>query len=129
MRTRRQKLTGQQLLSRNVSEAIVDKDNHARDAMKYIVMSLPEPSRKSLERRVIERVQTVREQSKREGATDDQAATNMVLQYTRIMHEEIEDDNPSVYIGGSARRRLKMMEARRRKEWSAGRRYPRRRGF
>lgn len=32
MRTRRVKLTAQQLLSRNVSEAIVDKDNHARDA-------------------------------------------------------------------------------------------------
>jgi hypothetical protein len=44
MRTRRVKLTGQQMLTRNISEAIVDKDNHARDAMKYVVMSLPEPS-------------------------------------------------------------------------------------
>jgi hypothetical protein len=44
MRCRREKLSAQQLLSRNVSERIVDKDNHARDAMKYVLMSLPEPS-------------------------------------------------------------------------------------
>ena len=44
MRARRVKLTAQQLLSRNISEALVDKDNHARDAMKYQVMSHPEPS-------------------------------------------------------------------------------------
>ena len=44
MPTRREKLTAQQLLSRNISERIVDKDNHARDAMKYVLMSLPEPT-------------------------------------------------------------------------------------
>jgi len=44
MRCRREKLSSQQLLSRNVSERIVDKDNHARDAMKYVLMSLPEPT-------------------------------------------------------------------------------------
>jgi hypothetical protein len=44
MRCRREKLSAQQLLSRNVSERIVDKENHARDAMKYVLMSLPEPS-------------------------------------------------------------------------------------
>jgi hypothetical protein len=44
MRCRREKLSAQQLLSRNVSERIVDKDNHARDAMKYVLISLPEPS-------------------------------------------------------------------------------------
>jgi hypothetical protein len=31
MRTRRVKLTAQHLLTKNVAEAIVDKDNHARD--------------------------------------------------------------------------------------------------
>jgi hypothetical protein len=49
MRTRRVKLTAQQLLSRNASEAIVDKDNHARDACKYLVMSHPEPTYKSIQ--------------------------------------------------------------------------------
>jgi hypothetical protein len=46
MRTRRAKLTAQQLLSRNSSEAIIDKDNHARDAMKCVLMSHPEPTSK-----------------------------------------------------------------------------------
>jgi hypothetical protein len=67
MVARRQKLTAQQMMSRNVSEAIVDKDNHARDAMKYFLMMQPEPSRKSLERRVGERVQAVMQRAKAEG--------------------------------------------------------------
>ena len=44
LRTRREKLSAHQLRNQNVSERIVDKDNHARDAMKYVIMSLPEPS-------------------------------------------------------------------------------------
>ena len=91
--------------------------------MKYFVMSMPEPSRKSLERRVVERVYTVREEAKKQGATDDQAATMALLNYTKIMHEEIEDDSPHSYYGGSARRRIVMLERRRKKEWSRGRRY------
>ena len=47
MRTRRRKLTATQLMSQNQSEEIIDKDNHARDAMKYVVMSLPEPTEKT----------------------------------------------------------------------------------
>jgi len=47
MRTRRVRLTAQQQLTRNASEAIVDKDNHARDACKYIIMSSPEAAQKT----------------------------------------------------------------------------------
>ena len=47
MRIRRVKLSAQQLLSRNVSEAIIDKDNHATDACKYVVMSHPESTEKT----------------------------------------------------------------------------------
>jgi len=31
-------------MRKNPSEAIVDKDNHRRDALKYILLSLPGPS-------------------------------------------------------------------------------------
>ena len=55
------------------------------------------------------------ERGRREGVTDDQAATMAVLNYTKIMHEEVEADNPSTYYGGNARRRIRMMEARRRR--------------
>lgn len=56
MRTRRVKLTAQQLLSRNTAEAIVDKDNHATDACKYFVMSHPEPRLKTAQQLAAEAV-------------------------------------------------------------------------
>jgi hypothetical protein len=62
MRTRRIKLTAQQLLSRNAAEAIVDKDNHARDAMKYILMSHPEPLEKTIHQQAAEVVKPLAEQ-------------------------------------------------------------------
>src|SRR5262250_2403283 len=46
MRTRREQLTAAQLMRKNPTEAIVDKDNHLRDALKYILLSLPSPSEK-----------------------------------------------------------------------------------
>ena len=46
MRTRREQLTASQLMRKNPTEAIVDKDNHLRDALKYILLSLPSPSEK-----------------------------------------------------------------------------------
>ncbi len=44
-RARREQLSAQQLLTRNVSERVVDKDNHnhLRDCLKYLVLSLPAP--------------------------------------------------------------------------------------
>jgi hypothetical protein len=56
MRTRRVKLTAQQLLTRNAAEGIVDKDNHARDSMKYVLMSHPEPTVKSRKEKAYEAV-------------------------------------------------------------------------
>ena len=44
MRTRREQLSAAQQMRKNPSEAIVDKDNHLRDALKYILLSLPGPS-------------------------------------------------------------------------------------
>ena len=54
MRTRRVKLTAQHLLTKNVAEAIVDKDNHARDAIKYVLMSHPEPTAKTFREKALE---------------------------------------------------------------------------
>lgn len=56
MRTRRERLTAQQLLTRNISEAIVQKDDHARDACKYLLLSHPEPTTKSLQEKTAEAV-------------------------------------------------------------------------
>ncbi len=44
MRTRREQLSASQLMRKNPTEAIVDKGNHLRDALKYVLLSLPSPS-------------------------------------------------------------------------------------
>jgi len=62
MRTRRTKLTAQQMLTRNAAEAIVDKDNHARDSMKYVLMSHPEPTVKSVKEKAYEAVEPLIEE-------------------------------------------------------------------
>lgn len=95
MRTRRVKLTAQQLLSRNTSEAIVDKDNHARDAMKYLIMSHPEPTVKTLDERIEERLKTEFHDN----------PTAAMMNVSRIREQEEADEQPAVY-GGKARRIL-----------------------
>jgi len=44
----RKELTQTQLQNKNPSEKMVDKDNHLRDALKYLVLSLPEPTQKTV---------------------------------------------------------------------------------
>ena len=50
MRTRKEQLTASQLMRKNPTEAIVDKDNHLRDALKYILLSSPSEKPPSQER-------------------------------------------------------------------------------
>jgi len=54
MRRRRVKNTAQQLLNRNASEALVAKDEHANDCMKYVLMSHPEPTVKTFREKALE---------------------------------------------------------------------------
>lgn len=97
MRTRRVKLTAQQLLTRNISEAIVDKDNHARDAMKYIVMSHPEPSVKTAQQKAQEAVKPLAEEGD---------LTSAYIRYQQTMdHEEYEESAPARPIPLGRRRR------------------------
>ena len=53
-RARREQLAAQQLLTRNVSERVVDKDNHnhLRDCLQYLVLLLPAPAQTPLEVRL-----------------------------------------------------------------------------
>lgn len=107
MRTRRVKLTAQQMLNRNVSEAIVDKDNHARDAMKYTVMSHPEPTRKPMATRVADRVNEL-------WRTTD--PTQAMLQLSKIQQEEREKElGTPTYYGGNIRQQLAAEAAKNRR--------------
>jgi hypothetical protein len=55
-RARREELSATQLQNRNPSERIVDRDNHLRDCLKYIVLSLPDPTEKSREEQAADSV-------------------------------------------------------------------------
>ena len=106
MNTRRVKLTSQQLLHRNVSEALVDKDNHARDAMKYHLMSHPEPAKKSYERRVSESFAAL-------GTVDPTVA---YLRLSKILEQERQLEKP-IYYSGNARHVLRELEMQQRQNW------------
>lgn len=86
MRRRRVKLTAQQLLSRNLSEALVDRENHANDAAKYLLMSHPEPTVKSARELAMEAVAPLAE------ARD---LTSAAIRYNQIMSDQQRSNQPA----------------------------------
>lgn len=86
MRARREKLSAQQLLSRNVSEAIVQKDNHAWDACKYLVMSHPEPTLKTMKEIAAEAVAPLAAQGD---------LTSAAIRYAQITAEQQRASTPA----------------------------------
>lgn len=98
LQIRRKKLTATQLLVRNTSEEIIDKNNHAVDACKYLVMSLPEPSKKSAQRRIAEAVKPF-------AAAGDFTNVHLTAEKMRREIEREEDPSP----GSNARQRLRKM--------------------
>lgn len=85
-RLRREKLTAQQLLSRNLSEKIVDKDNHAWDAFKYLVMSHPEPTLKTMREIATEAVKDLAAQGD---------LTSSLIRYQQVMAEQQRSVEPA----------------------------------
>jgi hypothetical protein len=59
LRIRKKKLTATQLMDRNPTEEVVQKDNHAHDACKYIVMSRPDPAERSKDQKLQERLENI----------------------------------------------------------------------
>jgi len=96
-RTRREKMSATLLQRKNPSEAIVDKDNHLRDALKYLVLSLPEPTSKPLEMQLAQRTQ---------GLTD---MTNVALTAGKL-RDEIAKRAAPVFVGGRAAVRRRQWE-------------------
>jgi hypothetical protein len=92
MRTRRRKLTATQLMSQNQSEEIIDKDNHARDCCKYVVMSLPEPTKQSREDKIAEKLREYRE------AGLDENSLN-IYRYTMERGRNRDEGSQRAFIG------------------------------
>lgn len=89
-RIRRMKLTSQQLLTRNLAEGIVDKDNHAVDASKYIIMTLPGPTEVPIELELKKRM--------------DAASSPTNAMITRLKFAgEVQQRNAPIFVGKGAK--------------------------
>jgi hypothetical protein len=53
-RTRRAESTPNQLATKNPTEKIIDKDNHLRDCLKYLLLAMPNPAEKTWQMKVTE---------------------------------------------------------------------------
>jgi hypothetical protein len=91
---RRVQFTATQLMMRNPSEAIVDKNNHLHDGAKYVVMSLPEPTEVPLEKRIADAVKPYVEQKD---------LTNALIRANQI-REEMEEEDAPIRLGFGRRR-------------------------
>lgn len=58
-RAKRVEMTARQLLTKNPSDALVDKHNHARDAMKYLLGTLSNPAKKPLNEEMEEKLKNL----------------------------------------------------------------------
>lgn len=101
LQTRRKKLTAQQLMTQNRSEEIIDKNNHARDCLKYLLMSQPEPAKKSIEQRLAEHMEKY----------DD--LTTAMAKRGQMMKEIHQEEQP-IYMGRNGRQLMAGRDRRRR---------------
>jgi len=81
-RARREELSAAQLATKNPTEAIVDKDNHLRDCLKYIVLSLADPTVKTKEEQAAEAVKGL-------------DPTSAMIRYQQFMEREDESLKPT----------------------------------
>lgn len=113
LQMRRKKLTATQLLTQNTSEEIIDKNNHASDAEKYVIMSLPEPSKKTAARRIAEAVKPLAEAAKLSPESGTEAFTNIHLTAEKLRRQIEQEEDP--HIGGNARQRMARLARNRRR--------------
>lgn len=83
-RTRREELSATQLVNRNPTEKIVDKDNHLRDALKYLVLSLPGPQKMSVEMRAKVAM----------GEIPEEDVTSRMIRYQQAIDRSAEERQP-----------------------------------
>jgi hypothetical protein len=93
-RTRRQELTPIQLATKNPTEKIVDKQNHLRDCLKYMILALPEPAEKGWQLKVTEAVAPL-------AAAHDLTSAN--VRYLQ-MKAEAEGNSRPIRLGRCVRR-------------------------
>ena len=93
-RTRRAESTPNQLATKNPTEKIIDKDNHLRDCLKYLLLTRPNPAEKTWQMKAAEEIAPLFE------ARDFTSARVRYLQ----KKAEAEASNRPIYIGRPRRR-------------------------
>jgi hypothetical protein len=88
-RARREELTPTHLMTKNPTEKIVDKDNHLRDSLKYLLLTLPEPSQKSLRMKAQENLRPLAE------AGD---LTSALVRYKQLEDEQEAEFRPARFV-------------------------------
>jgi len=87
-RARREELSATQLARKNPTEKIVDKDNHLRDCLKYLVLTLPEPAFKTAKEIAAEAVRPLAEQGD---------LTSGLIRYQQKMAEQEAQYRPATF--------------------------------
>ena len=82
-RTRRQESTPMQLATKNPTEKIVDKENHLRDCLKYMTLTLPEPAEKGWQLKATDAIAPLVE------------AGDLTSAYVRYLQMKAEDEGPN----------------------------------
>ena len=102
-RARREELSATQLLVRNPTEKIVDKDNHLRDPLKYLCLALPVPTPKPWEVKMKEALAGI--------PLED--VTSRMIRGGPLCFEE-EEKSPLIGMGLRGRLNARRLERRRR---------------
>lgn len=97
LRARREELSSGQLVNKNPTERVVDKDNHLRDCLKYLCLAFTEPSSKTPEQRANEAIKDI--------PLSDPTSRVIRWQDAYLKAKE-EDSAPMIPIGGRGRYNL-----------------------
>lgn len=112
-RARREELSAVQLVNKNPSERIVDKDNHLRDALKYMVSAFVEPEKGTPETRAAAAVAKL-------GLPKEDITSRMMWYQDALLRERAKDDAPVIYMGRRGIFKKILAEARQRRKGKNG---------
>ena len=89
-RARREELSATQLLTKNPTEKIVDRDNHLRDPLKYLCLALPTPTDKPGYAQM------------QQALTGGLDMTSFMAHYGHLLPSVFKKKDRPIYLGGRA---------------------------
>lgn len=96
-RARREELTAAQLVHKNPTERIVDKDNHLRDCLKYMALAMMEPTQQTPEQKANEAIKDI---------PKDDPTSRMIFWNKAYEDAKAKDTAPMIPMGNRGRYNL-----------------------